>query len=114
MFVLGIRGFDGFTILQDAQWGWTVLQITGEVATLTVDKYRLQNIYFSFFQIGSASSTTTSPDESASFLGVIAGLVVGVVAVAVLGLMLCRYCCRKEVYSTPEVDNFKEMPSLSL
>ena len=51
-FVLGVRGFEGFTILYSAQWGWTVLNTTADTATLNIDKYQLMFIYFSYFQIG--------------------------------------------------------------
>ena len=59
--ILGVRGFDGFPILSNTQWGWTLLNVsTTETATLTLDKKQLQNIYFSFFQI-SKYVTTTEP-----------------------------------------------------
>lgn len=51
-FILGLRGFEGFTALSGCFWGWSLANISGNTATLIVDKNQLQRIQFSFFQMG--------------------------------------------------------------
>ena len=61
VFLMGMRGLNGFTILNNATWGWSILNISSNsIVTINVDKYQLQYIYFSFFQIG-IYTTTTDP-----------------------------------------------------
>ena len=62
VFLLGTRGIAGFTILFDTTWGWSLLnQSSNGTATITIDKYQLQYVYFSFLQIGQYSTTTSEP-----------------------------------------------------
>ena len=58
--MLGVRGFDGFAVLSNTQWGWSLTNVNSDVATLTIDKIQLQHLYFSFLQIGAYPTTTAA------------------------------------------------------
>jgi hypothetical protein len=64
-FILGLRGFEGFTVLSGCYWGWQIASVNSTSATLTIDKNQLQKISFSFFQLGQ-ESTTDDPESTGS------------------------------------------------
>lgn len=125
-FLLGLRGFDGFTVLGGCYWGWQVSSANSTTATLLIYKNQLQNIYFSFLQFGKEVTSNpvtpvnptnpveVTPSEGGSSLGIIAGLIVGIIVVAVLIAAFLKYYWRRVKYDPPKNDFFKEMPSLTL
>ena len=113
VFLMGLRGISGFTILSNAMWGWSLLSTdSNNISTLTIDKNQLQYIYFSFFQIGIYTTTTdptppttpTTPtiEGNSSSLGVIAGLIVGIVILVIIIILIIRYKKKNnEVFKIP-------------
>ena len=104
-FILAIRGLEGFPILGNAQWGWSITAVNGSLATLTIDKSQVQNMYYSFFQIAAYEVTASgdsggSEASSGGSLGIIAGLIVVIVVVSVVVLFVCKYK-RRVVYKPP-------------
>ena len=51
---------DGFAVLSNTQWGWSLTNVNSDVATLTIDKIQLQHLYFSFLQIGAYPTTAAA------------------------------------------------------
>ena len=69
MFLLGLRGFAGYTNLSGCYWGWqppsNASSATGnDTVTLTIYENQLQYIYLSFFQIGKYVNVTSNTTNS--------------------------------------------------
>lgn len=120
VFLLGLRGFSGFTALTGCYWGWSITSVNNDIATLTISQKQLQYLQYSFFQIGkytnstNSSETTTTTSGSSSYIGIIVGIVVGIVITTVVIITFLKFYWKRAILNLPTHDDFKQMPSISL
>ncbi len=108
VFLLGLRGFSGFTILSGCYWGWSVQAISNDIGTLKVDQNQLQNIQFSFFQIGkSTTQTTTEETTENNYLPIIVGIVVGVIVLTIGVVFFIKLYWKRSILNMPSKDDFR-------
>lgn len=63
-FLLALRGFYGFTsISSTAVFGWSLLNVTNDIATISISLTSLQAVYYSYFQIGLTKTVTVPTVE---------------------------------------------------
>lgn len=114
--VLGLRGFNAFNFYSDIEMGWTLLNVSADVATFLMYKNNLQWTVYSYFQIGSiaASPSTGGPSaESSSYIGIIVGLIAGVAAISVGIVVIVKCYFKSIVYTMPEKNDFRALPALT-
>lgn len=52
VFIIGLGGFFGFDFSNYYSWGWSLVNLVDNTATIQLNRSNLQNIYYSYFQIG--------------------------------------------------------------